>query len=735
MADIRNQLVKDTYNYVLQSDLTTGYVYRIGGDVPVNPIFSSGLTILDNFKYSNGTEQNGYVLYSDGSGNAYWGPMSGSSSGGNFLPLSGGTVTGDTIFTQGLTATTISATTYLNLPNLSGDYLPLSGGTVTGNTIFTQGLTATTISATTYLGLPRDVFVTGGTLLNGTATFRNNTGGTFNVSGFNTATGGTTNYYGTFTDTTTQNVSGANIATVWTYNTTELSNGIFVANNSKITVSNDGIYEIGYSAQIEKTQGGTASDVTIWAKVNGNNIDRSSSTVTLENNTSYQLPFVSYILNLNAGDYVEFYFSSPSDHVRITTLTGLVNPTRPISPSVIIVAKAIGNAVLNNSGDTYVTGFTLSNNVLTLTQNRLGTYSGFSVTLPTDVIVTGGTYSNNNFTFTNNTGGTFSVLFNTVTGLTINGNLSVTGTTSSRIISATTYQNLPVSGLTQGSNISITNNGSGNFTISSTAGGGTFTGGTVTGPTTFINGLSANTISAATYQNLPVTVSAITASNGVSANTSTGNVTIVNSDKGSDQKIFSSIKISGTTQFSASTNTDSINFSGAGINITSGSSNTLIFKPTSSVYSQMRSALNVAMTGSTPTTLATFDINESDLIDGSTIVIQTNWNRTLQAGSASVAVNWYCEIGANRSRISQSTSTANVTFTGQWVLRYFSGQLYLNTVNGSYSNFGNALGTSGGNGIIGNSAVGGVFTINLGGYGTNAGDVVRLWGYTAVLNY
>jgi hypothetical protein len=35
------------------------------------------------------------------------------------------------------------------------------------------------------------------------------------------------------------------------------------------------------------------------------------------------------------------------------------------------------------------------------------------------------------------------------------------------------------------------------------SGGGSFTGGTVTGPTTFTNGLSANTFSATTYQNLP----------------------------------------------------------------------------------------------------------------------------------------------------------------------------------------------------------------------------------------
>jgi hypothetical protein len=65
--------------------------------------------------------------------------------------FSGGTVTGPTNFTNGLTANTISATTYLNLPSSTGAYLPLSGGTVFGNTIFTSGLTANTLNINNYI--------------------------------------------------------------------------------------------------------------------------------------------------------------------------------------------------------------------------------------------------------------------------------------------------------------------------------------------------------------------------------------------------------------------------------------------------------------------------------------------------------------------------------------------------------------------------------------------------------
>lgn len=164
--------------------------------------------------------------------------------------VTGLTINGDISITgntnvNGLTANTISATTYLNLPTISLNYLPLSGGTVSGNTIFTQNLTANTISATTYQNLPlsgygtgltfntanynltidggngvldtvslsvlaSDLTVTGGTYNpnTGIAVFTNNTGGTFNVTGFltgltDTYVSGSTYSNNTFTFTNT----------------------------------------------------------------------------------------------------------------------------------------------------------------------------------------------------------------------------------------------------------------------------------------------------------------------------------------------------------------------------------------------------------------------------------------------------------------------------------------------------------------------------------------------------
>jgi hypothetical protein len=97
--------------------------------------------------------------------------------------FTGGTVSGPTNFISGLTANTISATTYLNLPSST-----FTGGTVSGPTNFTSGLTANTISATTYLNLPTDIRVTGATYERNSFTYTNNTGGTFSVL-FNSVSG------------------------------------------------------------------------------------------------------------------------------------------------------------------------------------------------------------------------------------------------------------------------------------------------------------------------------------------------------------------------------------------------------------------------------------------------------------------------------------------------------------------------------------------------------------------
>jgi hypothetical protein len=92
-------------------------------------------------------------------------------------PFTGGTVSGETYFSNGLTATTISAETYQNLPQ----YVFVTGGTFNNNTD-TLTLNNSTGGTVTITGFT-DIYLTGGTYYDGVTTFTNNNGNTFTIDG------------------------------------------------------------------------------------------------------------------------------------------------------------------------------------------------------------------------------------------------------------------------------------------------------------------------------------------------------------------------------------------------------------------------------------------------------------------------------------------------------------------------------------------------------------------------
>ena len=70
------------------------------------------------------------------------------------------------------------------------------------------------------------------------------------------------------------------------------NNGVSLVNNTKITFANTGIYNLQFSAQIIKTQGGTAEDVYIWFRTNGQDVPNSNTKLTLANNNQFIIKFI-----------------------------------------------------------------------------------------------------------------------------------------------------------------------------------------------------------------------------------------------------------------------------------------------------------------------------------------------------------------------------------------------------------------------------------------------------------
>jgi hypothetical protein len=613
MADIKDQLIKDSYNYVLQSDIVEGIVYRIGGSIPVNPKFLSGLTIYSGFTYSNGTEQDGYVLISDSQGNANWFPSTGLTTSGltyyvsPTLPPGTGYTNGDRWFdtstgdelvwiidnpllpgvwvqpnnggggggspysgsgvsnfltiwnsTYGLTASTIqydgtqyiipqiSATTinsqnyqgnlvtsitngdYISITNsigditisntkpdvdvefniqdgvsvtgtypifnitnedrgssqnifkniqidtntqfiagsnndnlnfsgigititsgtnntlifsagtssqpVSGDYLPLSGGTVTGEAIFQSGLTANTISATTYSNLPFSGTVTG----NGTSNYLPKWTGSTSLGNSQIYDNGTNIGIGTSSPsakldisltggTIGVRISGDSSSDMLRITQTGVGNAIIVEDSDNpdstpFVVDATGKVGIGTTTPsyfLEALSSGGVDAVMVFdggsSPANANLVSRADTTgkvpalVISDRNNAYGVSTSYYIAldrtssSLFAGRNDVIYVNNYQDkgHYFVTNNGGSKDTRMTIlSTGNVGIGTTTPSQKLHVSGNTFLQG--------SLTANTISATTYFN--LPSLYQLTGGTYSSGTIDFKNTTGGTsFSV--------------------------------------------------------------------------------------------------------------------------------------------------------------------------------------------------------------------------------------------------------------------------------------------------------------------------------------
>jgi hypothetical protein len=147
--------------------------------------------------------------------------------------------------------------------------------------------------------------------------------------------------YGSFYDTTTQTAITINTAKAITFNTTDLSNGVFIGSpTSRIVVDSEGIYNFDTSFQLDKTTGGT-DEFYFWFRLNGTDVPDSASQIRIQGNDAEIFSSLNYFFDLKAGDYVEMMFSTTSLSVEL--LSVVATPPVPAIPSIILtVSNNIG---------------------------------------------------------------------------------------------------------------------------------------------------------------------------------------------------------------------------------------------------------------------------------------------------------------------------------------------------------------------------------------------------------
>jgi len=143
--------------------------------------------------------------------------------------------------------------------------------------------------------------------------------------------------YGSFLDTTTQAAGTINTATPITFNTTDLSRGVYLGTpTSRVYVDTEGVYDFQTSLQLDSTVS-TDEHFYLWLAVNGTDVPNSASTVRLKGNDAEIILALNFFLSLKAGDYVELYYSVTNLGVRVQYVAA--TPPVPAIPSIILTVS------------------------------------------------------------------------------------------------------------------------------------------------------------------------------------------------------------------------------------------------------------------------------------------------------------------------------------------------------------------------------------------------------------
>ena len=128
----------------------------------------------------------------------------------------------------------------------------------------------------------------------------------------------------------------ANTANVMTFSSTDYVSGFTLVANSQMTATYTGMYNLQFSTQFQNTDT-QLHDVSIWLRVNGVDVVGSTGFVSVPNShggtPGHAINGWNFFVQLNAGDYVEIWWSTNNAAVTIQTYGTSTGPTRPSTAS------------------------------------------------------------------------------------------------------------------------------------------------------------------------------------------------------------------------------------------------------------------------------------------------------------------------------------------------------------------------------------------------------------------
>lgn len=147
--------------------------------------------------------------------------------------------------------------------------------------------------------------------------------------------------YGAWQDNTTQTTAGANTATLITFNTTDIPDGVSLVANSKLTAVYPGVYNLQWSGQFVNTDS-QLHDATVWIRKNGTDVVGSAGQISVPNKhgsvNGHTIAAWNYFVNLAAGDYIQFYWGASNTTVSLSAISAS-SPYPAVASVIATMAK------------------------------------------------------------------------------------------------------------------------------------------------------------------------------------------------------------------------------------------------------------------------------------------------------------------------------------------------------------------------------------------------------------
>ena len=151
--------------------------------------------------------------------------------------------------------------------------------------------------------------------------------------------------YGSFYDNSTQSCASGTIKAMEVNNSDSFNSGVFVGIdiNGKptlFTVSDAGVYNVQFSAQLNRTSGGSSKTVSIWLRKNGVDIPFTATHVSVQANAGKLVAAWNFFVEIGATDSVQIMWSQDDSIDILYQAADLILP-HPAIPSVIITINQL----------------------------------------------------------------------------------------------------------------------------------------------------------------------------------------------------------------------------------------------------------------------------------------------------------------------------------------------------------------------------------------------------------